>query len=230
MSNVPGSRFPNLLSLAVHEFRGPLTTGPGYIRMLLTGRAGELTGQQCNFLEEVAKSFAKLSGLVAEMSDLSNLEASTTKFNRGEIDLRSVLADAIAGLPGATEGAVDVNLTTGPTPAIVHGDALLLKKAFAAILTALRRELLASTALEVRERVEKSQGQQRAAWIAFADSDHIESLVQASPDALTTFDELRGGCGFILPVARRIIAGHGGAVWSPAEGSKTAAVVMLPLS
>ena len=229
MGNSPASDCPRLLSLAVHEFRTPITVVAGYIRMLLKDRAGALTDQQRRLLEEAEKSCGRLSALVAEMSDLSNLDGSTATFNRSDTDLRGVLTDAIAALPDVPDRPVEVKLSTGEGEATVHGDAVRLKTAFIGILTALRRELVTSTTLEVRERVEKSQ-EGRVAWIAFADADHIESLTRASADALTTFDEWRGGCGLSLPVARRIIAEHGGAVWSPAEGPKAGAVVMLPIS
>jgi signal transduction histidine kinase len=49
----------------------------------------------------------------------------------------------------------------------------------------------------------------------------------AEANALTTFDEWRGGCGLSLAVARRIIDGHDGSVWSAADIAKSA-VIALP--
>src|SRR5512134_935259 len=92
-------RWPKLLSLTTHEFRTPMTVVAGYIRMLLKDRAGPVTDQQRRLLEEAEKSCARLSALLAEMSDLGNLEGGTAPFNRTPIDLRTVLADAVAGLP-----------------------------------------------------------------------------------------------------------------------------------
>ena len=68
-----------------------------------------------------------------------------------------------------------------------------------------------------------------ASWIAIAEAEYIDSVSNAALESLTTFDEWRGGCGLSLAVARRIIDRHAGAVWSLAEGPKTAAVVVLPL-
>ena len=67
---------------AVHEFRTPITVVAGYIRMLLKERAGPITDQQRKLLEEAEKSCGRLSALVAEMSDLSALEAGRRTFNR----------------------------------------------------------------------------------------------------------------------------------------------------
>ena len=84
-------RWPKLLSLAVHEFRTPMTVVAGYIRMLLKERAGPLTEPQRRLLEEAEKSCGRLSALLAEMSDLSGLEGGTAPFNRAPLDVRTPL-------------------------------------------------------------------------------------------------------------------------------------------
>ena len=66
-------------------------------------------------------------------------------------------------------------------------------------------------------------------WIAIGDEEQIGALASAQPEALATFDEWRGGCGLSLPIARRVINAHGGAVWAPADGAKAAAIVMMPI-
>jgi signal transduction histidine kinase len=220
-------RWTRLLSLSVHEFRTPMTVVAGYIRMLLKDRAGALNDQQRRLLEEAEKSCARLSALLAEMSDLSNLEDKSAPFNRGPIELRTILSDVIATLPEVPDRPITVDLSTVGGSATVQADPVRLKTAFTSLLIALRRELVASTKLFVRERSGKFQGKP-ASWIAFADADHIAELETATPERLTTFNEWRGGCGLSLPVARRIIEGHGGAIWSPSEGALGGAVVVLP--
>src|SRR5918992_4554714 len=96
-------RWPKLLSLAVHEFRTPITVVAGYIRMLLKDRAGPLSDAQRRLLEEAEKSCGRLSALVAEMSDLANLEAGTAPLNRGDLDLQALLADTVAALAAAPD-------------------------------------------------------------------------------------------------------------------------------
>jgi len=204
-----------------------MTVVAGYIRMLLKDRAGALNDQQRRLLEEAEKSCARLSALIAEMSDLSNLEEGSAPFNRSAIELRTVLSDAIATLPELPDRHIDVELSTGSGSATVQADPVRLKTAFTSLLIALRRELVASPKLLVRERGGEFQGKP-ASWIAFADADHIAELETATPERLTTFNEWRGGCGLGLPVARRIIDSHGGAIWSPSEEKMMGAVVVLP--
>jgi signal transduction histidine kinase len=221
-------RWPKILSLAVHEFRTPTTVVAGYIRMLLKERAGPIPETQRRLLEEAEKSCGRLSALLAEMSDLSGLEAGTAPFNRAPLDLRGALAEAAAGLPALADRPVTVDVQTGDGPAMVHADPVRLRAAFAAVLTALRRELITSTTLAVRERRGERDGHP-ASWIAIADPEHVAMVVAAEESALGPFDEWRGGCGLSLAVARRVIEAMGGGIWSPNVDSKTGAVIALPL-
>lgn len=220
-------RWPRLLSLSVHEFRTPITVVAGYIRMLLKDRAGPLTDQQRRLLEEADKSCGRLSSLVAEMSDLSNLEAGTGSFNRSSLDLTALLTDTIAGLPNVPDREVRVELSTNSAGTAIEGDPVRLKSALTSLLTALRRELVTSDRLLVRQRTREHDGRS-VSWIAFGDADQIDCLERADPSSLVTFDEWRGGCGLSLAIARRIITAHDGRVWSAAEQTKAGAVVMLP--
>jgi signal transduction histidine kinase len=222
-------KWPRLLSLAVHEFRTPMTVVSGYIRMLLKDRAGPLSDQQRKLLEEAEKSCARLSALLAEMSELSNLEGGTAPFNRSRIDVRALLADTIAALPEVPDREIRVELSTGKGTASLDGDPVRLKTAFTSILNALRRELVTSTELRVCEQVRRTDTQ-TASWIAVAAPDRVAALHASTPDSLTAFDEWRGGCGLSLAIARRVIEAHGGRLWSPADDLKAGAVAMLPVS
>jgi signal transduction histidine kinase len=220
-------KLPELLSVSVHEFRSPVTVVAGYIRMILKDRAGSITEQQRRLLTDAEKSCARLSTLLAEMSDLSNLEAGKAPFNRSQTDLRSLLTEAVAALAPVTDRQIDVELATGKGTAIVTADAVRLRAAFTSVVHAIRREIVTSPLLHVRERIGEYDGRP-ASWIAIADGDRIDGLEAATPADLTTFDEWRGGCGLSLPVARRIFAAHGGGVWSPVEKNHSGAVVVIP--
>lgn len=223
----PDPKWPRLLSLSVHEFRTPITVVAGYIRMLLKDRAGPLSDPQRRLLEEAEKSCGRLSALVAEMSDLANLEAGTAPLNRGDVDVPALLADIVAGLPGVPDRELRVELAPSANGKAVSGDSARLKTAFAALLTALRRELVTSDTLYVRQETRNEHGRDEC-WIAIGDREQIERLARLDAASLQTFDEWRGGCGLSLAIARRIFDAHGGGVWSGCDEAKTAAVVRLP--
>ena len=220
-------KWPRLLGLAVHELRAPMTVVAGYIRMLLKDPAGGLTDHQRRLLGEAEKSCGRLSALLLEMSDLANLEAATATFNRGQVDVHALLADAITALPQVPDREVQVRLAPAAGSSSAQGDPVRLKTAFTSLLTALGRELVTSTELFVRQRAGEYEGRP-ATWIAMGDAEHIDALEHATPASLAVFDEWRGGCGLSLAVARRVLDGHGGAMWSPGDGSRAGAVMVIP--
>jgi signal transduction histidine kinase len=227
---VTDPKWAKLLSLTAHELRSPLTVVGGYIRMLLKESAGPLNDQQRRLLEEAEKSCGRLSGLLGELSALGHLEAGTAPFNRGDVDLQALLSDAIASLPELHDRSIAISLTAADAAsgrARLNGDAVRLKSAFAAILVALRRELVSSDRLSVHlQRLDA--GIAPTLQITVGDSAGIERLAALTPDELTTFDEWRGGNGLGLPNARRIIERHGGSILSPAESGSSSVLITLP--
>jgi signal transduction histidine kinase len=224
MSDAPiDPRWSKVLSLTVHEFRTPMTVVAGYIRMLLKDRAGALNDQQRRLLEEAEKSCGRLSGLVAEVSELSNLEGGTLTFNRQQTDLRAAMRRAVEQLPALPEREVTVDLELGEGAALVHGDPVRLAQAFTAVFAALRRELVTSNRLIVREHPDDRAD---ALEVRIGDA---ETLVAFETDAeRPVFDEWRGGVGLSLTVARRLIEAHGGQISGAPGERKAGARIVIP--
>ena len=204
-----------------------MTVVAGYIRMLLKDRAGPLSDQQRKLLEEAEKSCTRLSALLVEMSDLSNLEAGTASFNRSGADLISILKEAIAALPELPDRSIEVELQVEGQVPPVQADPVRLRTALSSVLAALRRELVSSPRLVVRARTADGPDGPRTV-ITIADPDHIDALSTADESTLATFDEWRGGVGLSLGIARRILEAHGGHIWSPVSNPKGGAILSLP--
>lgn len=215
-------RWPKVLSLSVHEFRTPMTVIAGYIRMLLKDRAGPLNDQQRKLLEEAEKSCTRLSTLLAEVSELSNLEAGTAPLNKAAVDLNALLKDAVANLPPLPDREVPVTLDLPDGPAQFVGDPVRLTQGFVAVIAALRRELIGDDALIVRGR--KANG---AYEILIGDPATIDALEGESPSARGVFDEWRGGVGLTLAVARRILNAHGATITAAPDSRKAGARILL---
>jgi signal transduction histidine kinase len=218
--------WPKLLSLTAHEFRSPLTVVAGYIRMLLKDRAGPLNDQQRRLLEEAEKSCGRLSTLIAEVSEVAHLESGTSSLNRTSVDVRTLLEKVIGALPPLPDRSSTVNLTGDRTVGSVQGDASRLSAAFASIITAIRREVVAGDELTVHLQSDGATGGVR---ITIAEPNRIDSLAAAPPSQLTLFDEWRGGNGLALATARRIVEAHGGRVWSPSNDEQAGAVLTIPV-
>jgi two-component system, cell cycle sensor histidine kinase PleC len=224
MSDAPvDPRWPKILSLSVHEFRTPMTVVSGYIRMLLKDRAGPLSDQQRSLLEQAEKACVRLTALLTEVSDLSNLEGGTAPFNRHDTDLHKALRDAIEQLPPLPDREVRVDLQLGGDQAPIHADPVRLTTALSSVIRSLQREVVSDAPLMVRQRRTDSGSYE----IQIGDEETI-ALLDGDGSTREPFDEWRGGSGLILPVARRIIEAHGGRIWGVPGERKTGARVLLP--
>lgn len=222
---LPDPRWPKILSLAVHEFRTPMTVVAGYIRMLLKDRAGALNDQQRKLLEEAEKSCIRLTALLTEVSDLSNLEAGTAPFNRAPGDLHALVRTAVDQLPALPDREVPVSVELSSQPAPIAADAARLAHALTSVIAALRREIISAGGLTIREH-RTPDGYE----LLMGDGETLDALTNEPPGAREVFDEWRGGIGLSLAVARRILNAHDGAIYAPPGGRKAGARIQLKSS
>ncbi len=225
-SELPEPKWARILSLAVHELRGPLGVGVGYTGFLMKFDP-PLTEKQRMFVTESQKAWGRIATLADEMTELSNMEAGILKLHRRSMTMGEAMADAVAALPPMEDSTVAIDVSLVAPPSTINGDPARLRTALSSILFAVRRELVTSETLCVREQHRDFSGR-RASWIVIGDAVQVERLSAGIPEVLGTFDEWRGGCGLRPAIARRIIEAHDGAVWSPADGTKAAAVLVLP--
>jgi len=215
-----------LLSLAVHELRTPVTVVSGYLRMLARQQVGPLSERQQKLVEEAERSCGRLSSLVAELGELANLDARLLPLPQQDVALGPLLEEAVARVDEGRDRGVQVALSATPGETIVSGDRARLSAALSSLLLAVLREQTGAGEVAVRLGVRESEGRRVAAVAIGRDLDP-DHLFGASGAVL---NEFRGGLGLALPIARRIIDQHGGRVWSAADGRLLGAVaVLLPL-
>ncbi len=213
-----------LLSLGVHELRTPVTVATGYIRMLLKEQAGPLSERQRDLLNKADKSCAILAALVADMSELARLEAGEFAFARQPVSLAALLSDVAADLREGSDRGVTLALDEVPEMLATTGDAMRLRTALAAVVHATLRER--GEAGTVRLQVRRTAGP--GVILAVGDEAAVAQAIDAPQD--TPFDEWRGGVGFSLPTARRVIEAHDGRIWSlPGPRPRLATGIWLPM-
>ncbi|HET6448130.1 MAG TPA: hypothetical protein VFG31_03400, partial [Conexibacter sp.] len=190
---------------------------------LLKDRAGPLSDQQRKLLEEAEKSCGRLTVLLTEVSDLSNLEGGTAPFNKHAADLHTALRNAVEQLPPLPDREVAIDLQLEGDSAPLEADPVRLTTALSSVIKSLRRELIGDEPLVVRQ-LRTPTGYE----IQIGDADTIAALTGEDVGARELFDEWRGGSGQILPVARRIIEAHGGRIWGAPGGRKAGARIAFP--
>jgi signal transduction histidine kinase len=212
----PVDSYPQLLSLAVHEFRTPASVVGGYLRMLQRDTESPLSERQRKMIDEAEKSYVRLVALIAELSELSKLDSGQVTFGRQPLDVFTVVAEVAELVHEAQERGVRLEVRGQKDGARITGDVPRLRTAFDAIFRAILREKAGPVTVIAERRVETREGCLSAVLVVAE-----EASVQAAYDRERgPFDEKRGGMGLALPLARRVIEGHGGQIWSPAAAGE----------
>ena len=228
---VEQSVLPRAMSLAVHELRTPVTVVAGYLRMLLREQAGPLSDKQKKMLEEADRSCSRLGALVAEMSDFGKLEGGDVTFARQDFDLAGLAVELASGLHGGEDRGVrlEAHAEIAVKEIRVTGDRARIAAAVKTLMQSAVRERVEPGLLSVRCSI--AGNTPRWAVLAIGDDAAITELEGDALEPPRTFDEWRGGLGLALPVARRVIEQHGGAVWcATGPNSRATAALRLPLT
>jgi two-component system, cell cycle sensor histidine kinase PleC len=204
--------YPPLLSLAVHEFRTPASVVGGYLHMLQKDQDPPMSERQRRMIDEAEKSCARLVAIVAELSDISKLDSGGAKLAQQPLDLFSLIGKVAELMHQATDRDVHLKLSGPSDGANITGDASRLRIAFDAIFRAILRET-AGPATVIAERRRDTRDGQPCAVLIVANESSVQEAYDREPGP---FDDERGGMGLALPLARRVIEGHGGRMWSPA--------------
>ena len=196
--------------------------------MLLREQAGPITDQQKKMLQEADKSCARIGSLVAEMSELGKLEDGQITVPRVSFDLSALIVEVASGMHEGEDRGVRLE-TRVPGPVMVAGDRTRLAAAIGALMHAALRER-GEPGVIVIECSTQSDTNQTWAIVTIGDEADTKALAAGVRTTPPSFDEWRGGLGLALPVGRRVIEAHGGALWSAGgEKARAASALRLPL-
>jgi signal transduction histidine kinase len=215
---MPSSKevYPPLLSLTVHEFRTPVSVVSGYLRMLQGEAGGPLSERQRHMIDEAEKSCKRLVAFIAELSEIGKLDDGQVSLARQPLDFFALAGEVASQVQESRDRGVALEVR-GDAAAPITGDATRLRNAIDAVFRAILREKNGPCTVVAERRREVHDGTHRAVLVV-GDEQNMEEVYASTPGV---FDEKRGGLGLALPLARRVIEGHGGRIWSPAprEGS-----------
>jgi len=88
-----------------HELRTPMTSIKGYVEILLMGAAGKLSEQQTQFLQIVKSNTERLSVLVNDLLDISQIESGRVTLKLEPVDIRKLLEHSVDELLRRIQGA-----------------------------------------------------------------------------------------------------------------------------
>ena len=194
--------------------------------MLQKDQDPPMSERQRRMIDEAEKSCARLVAIVAELSDIGKLDSGAVKFAAQPVDLFALVEKVAELVHEVSDRAVHLTLNGPSDGARITGDSTRLRTAFDAIFRAILREKPGSTTVSAERRLVTREGRSSAV-IVVADEGRVQEAYERAPGP---FDDKRGGLGLALPLARRVIEGHGGSIWSPAADASASGDSSDPLA
>lgn len=205
-----------------HELRTPMTAIKGYVEILLMGATGPLTDPQRNFLQVVHENSNRLESLVADLLDVSRIEAGQTKLNLDIVELPEILEKAARDLRERCEKEnkqLEIALEIDPNLRAIQAD---------------RTRLIEILENLVENAFLYTPAGGRIALSATAQPDGVEIDVADTGIGITPQERPRlferffrgenpmvmatAGTGLGLAITRRLVEMHGGTIRAESEG------------
>lgn len=222
----------NFLYHVTHELRTPLTNIQAYAETLTgPGFDDEQTRREC--YNVIISETRRLSRLVEDILNISQLEVGTARIERGEVDLVRLLRQIVQDhLGAADEKQIDLTLKLAPKVPKIRGD----KQRLSVVITNLIGNAIKYTpegghvdvTLEVQERCVQIAVTDTGIGIAPDDQRHVfEKFYRAVSDEV----QMVVGTGLGLAIAREVARLHGGDISLESELKRGSTfVVELPRS
>jgi signal transduction histidine kinase len=119
----------NFLATVSHELRTPLTSIIGYSEMLAEGIAGEMSGEQRDFVRTIHEKGEQLLELISGLLDLSKLESGTLAMRKTDVEVEHLITDVVQTVsPTARKRGVVVTGDVGEDVPKLWGDPTRLRQ------------------------------------------------------------------------------------------------------
>ncbi len=207
------------VSTVSHELRTPLTSIKGALGLIASGALGELSGDVTRLIEIADKNSGRLISLVNDILDMDKLESGNIVLDSRELDITSLVADAVESNIGFAEEH-DVNFVLGDNAdgQKVHGDESRLAQVLANLLSNAAKFSPAGESVEVT--VVSANGLTRVAV-----SDHgsgipdnfREHIFERFSQADGSDVRQKGGSGLGLNISKLIVEMHDGEIGFDSE-------------
>ncbi|MCW5664368.1 MAG: two-component sensor histidine kinase [Piscinibacter sp.] len=226
-----------LLARVSHDLRTPLASMQGYVELLLVRHGSLSAAEERNYLQTAARQGEKLTRLLADLFDLTRLEAGQWQAQKEDFSIAELAQDLLQKFePEAQQRGLRLALDCQPpcTPATrVHADLALVAR----VLDSLLENALRHTPSGGRVAVELANADGRAR-LAVRDTGHgiaadeLPGIFERYERASRVRDaDHSEHAGLGLAIARHIVGLHGSRLEvRSTEGAGTCVSFALPLA
>jgi len=197
-----------------HELRTPLSAIIGFAEAIRDGVAGEPSGEQREFAEDIAQAGRQLLELINNILDLSRFEAGAMELNLAPCDMGGLVDEVLRILRGlARRKDIELKADVEPRPLELTADPIKLKQVLYNLLANSIKFTDPGGRVEVRARQDRQ-------FVRIGVSD--TGIGIAPEDLVAVFEEFRQvdpslrreheGSGLGLALVKRLVELHGGEI------------------
>jgi len=203
------------ISTVAHELRTPMTSIKGYTDLLLKGAMGALDKGQRRFLDIVRANVDRMSALVADLLDISRIEAGRISLEREFLDLRQVVCEVRDSvMETIRERGLTLEVELAPDLPVVQADRMRVIQVLNNLVSNAYRYTPTGGAIEIAVHPidDAVQVDVRDTGIGIPEKDR-ERIFERFYRADHPVVNKQPGTGLGLPIVRSLVEMHGGQVW-----------------
>ncbi len=222
------------LSLATHQIRSPLTAIKGYSSMLLEGDFGALPVRARESVKTIFASCQHLINIVEDFLNISRIEQGRMTYNKENLDLKPLVAEAIKELlPNAEKKNLKIDLRlTEQAPITINADRGKIKQVLHDILdNAIKYTKAGQIEVQVLHDRENAEVVIKDTGVGMDQKD-LEKLFVKFSRASDAYKHNVSGTGLGLYIAQKMIEAHNGKILAQSlgRGKGSTFTIVLPLA
>ena len=199
-----------------HELRTPLNAIIGFSDTIQSEVFGPLENQRyCEYVDNIHDSGIHLLKIITDILDLSKIEAGIIDLNETDVDLQPCIDDAVRLIEQRAKAKdIDLRVLLPNKRLLLHADERILKQ----MLINLISNAVKFTEPGGRIRISTHHNADRTFEIRVADNgigiakEDIPTVMSNFGQVENVFSRANDGTGLGLPLTRRLVELHGGAL------------------
>ncbi|MDX6447121.1 MAG: two-component system, cell cycle sensor histidine kinase and response regulator CckA [Blastocatellia bacterium] len=222
------------ISHVSHELRSPLAAVHQFTTILLDGLAGELNGEQREYLEIVSRNSLQLRDMIADLLEVTRAQSGKLTIKPEPTSIHDLFRHLIQTYERrAAEKGIGFRISSQPNLPLVHADPSRLVQVLSNLLeNALkftsRGEVFLSACLDEDDKFVSIAVTDTGCGITADALPQIFDRLYQSPNTVVLS---RKGLGLGLHICQHLVELHGGRIWADSkEGQGTTIFFTVPVS